>query len=119
MVSLGYMDNNGYIDQLLEALQKADLYRVVLFRSCAKGDTNGNSDIDLLVILDNEEISKSYEDRINKKLYINKLVRHINYKVPLDILVYSKEEYRKIKDFGNYFIEEIESTGKIIYEKTS
>ncbi|MCL2044335.1 MAG: nucleotidyltransferase domain-containing protein [Treponema sp.] len=113
------MEINGYIDQLLEALKIADPYRVILFGSCAKGSANENSDIDILVILDNEDISKTYEDRVNKKLYINKLVRHINYKVSLDILVYSKEEYRKIKNFGNYFIEEIENTGKIIYEKAS
>jgi hypothetical protein len=35
----------------------------------------------------------------------------------LDILVYSKEELKKIKEYGNYFIDEIERTGKVIYEK--
>jgi hypothetical protein len=47
------------------------------------------------------------------------LVRNINYKIPLDILVYSKEEYKIVKNCGNYFIDEIEKTGKIIYEKAS
>jgi hypothetical protein len=45
------------------------------------------------------------------------LVREINYKIALDILVYSKEELKMIKENGNYFIDEIERTGKIIYEK--
>jgi hypothetical protein len=52
-------------------------------------------------------------------LYYNKVLRNINYKIPLDILVYSKEEYKIVKNCGNYFIDEIEKTGKIIYEKAS
>ena len=111
------MDN--YIDQLLEALKQADPYRIILFGSCAKGTSGENSDIDMLVILDNDNVAKTYEERINKKLYINRLVRNINYKVALDILVYSKEEYKIVKDNENYIIDEIENTGQIIYEKAS
>jgi hypothetical protein len=72
----------------------------------------------MVVILDNYDVAKTYEER-KKKLYINKLVRNINYKVALDILVYSRAEYKIVKDIGNYFIDEIEQTGKIIYEKAS
>jgi uncharacterized protein len=113
------MENYNYVDQLLEALKQADPYRVILFGSYAKGTADENSDIDMVVILDNNDVAKTYEERINKKLYINRLVRNINYKIALDILVYSKEEYKIIKNYGNYFIDEIENTGKIIYEKAS
>jgi uncharacterized protein len=113
------MKNNNYIDQLLEALKQADLYRVILFGSYAKGTADENSDIDMVVILDNNDVAKTYEERQNKKLYINRLVRNINYKIALDILVYSKEEYKIVKNYRNYFIDEIENTGKIIYEKAS
>ena len=113
------MENNNYIDQLLEALKQADPYRIILFGSYANGNPNENSDIDMVVILDNNDVSKTYDERLKKKLYINKLVRNINYKIALDILVYSKEEYKIIKNYGNYFIDEIENTGKIIYEKAS
>jgi hypothetical protein len=73
----------------------------------------------MLVILDNNDVAKTYEERLKKKLYINRLVRNINYKIALDILVYSKEEYKIVKNYGNYFIDEIENTGRIIYEKAS
>jgi predicted nucleotidyltransferase len=113
------MKNHNYIDQLLEALKKADPYRIILFGSYAKGTADENSDIDMVVILDNNDIAKNYKERLDKKLYINRLVRSINYKIALDILVYSKEEYKIVKNYGNYFIDEIENTGKIIYEKAS
>ena len=113
------MENNNYIDQLLEALKQADPFRIILFGSYVNGNQNENSDIDMVVILDNNDVAKTYDERLKKKLYINKLVRNINYKIALDILVYSKEEYKIIKNYGNYFIDEIENTGKIIYEKAS
>ena len=113
------MKNYDYINQLIEALKQSDPYKIILFGSHAVGNAREDSDIDLVVILDNDDVAKTYEERLNKKLSINRLVRSINYKVPLDILVYSKQEYKIVKDYGNYFIDEIERTGKIIYEKAS
>jgi predicted nucleotidyltransferase len=113
------MKNYNYIDPLIEALRQSDPYRIILFGSYAKGTATDDSDIDMVVILDNYDVAKTYEERLKKKLYINKLVRNINYKVALDILVYSRAEYKIVKDIGNYFIDEIEQTGKIIYEKAS
>jgi predicted nucleotidyltransferase len=111
------MENYNYIDLLIEALKPSNPYRIILFGSYARGTATENSDIDMVIILDNNDVAKTYQERLDKKLYINKLVRNINYKIALDILVYSKEEYKIIKDYGNYFIDEIEKTGKIIYEK--
>ena len=112
------MDINIILDRLVYSLKPSDPYRIVLFGSYAKGNANENSDIDIMVILDNNHISRTYEERLNKKIFVRKLVLEINRKIPLDILVYSKQELNKIKERGNYFIDEIERTGKIIYEKT-
>jgi predicted nucleotidyltransferase len=111
------MENYNYVDQLLEALKQADPYKIILFGSYTRGTAGENSDIDMLVILDNNDVAKTYEERLKKKLYINRLVRKINYKIALDILVYSKEEYQIVKNYGNDFIDEIENTGRVIYEK--
>ncbi|MDR0684905.1 MAG: nucleotidyltransferase domain-containing protein [Spirochaetaceae bacterium] len=112
------MDINTILDRLVYSLKPSDPYKIVLFGSYANGNPNENSDIDIMVILDNNHISKTYEERLNKKIFVRKLVLEINRKIPLDILVYSKQELNKIKERGNYFIDEIERTGKIIYEKT-
>ena len=113
------MDFNAVLDNLVLSLKSSDPYKIILFGSYARGNPHENSDIDLMVILDNNHVSKTYEERLNKKIFIRNLVLEINRKVPLDILVYSKEELNIIKKHGNYFIDEIEKTGKIIYEKAS
>jgi len=105
------------LDSLVVLLKSADPFKIILFGSYANGSPNENSDIDLLVILDNDHVSKTYEERLDKKIRIRNSVIEINRKFPLDILVYSKEELNIIKENGNCFIDEIEKTGKVIYEK--
>jgi predicted nucleotidyltransferase len=113
------MNINEILDNLVFSLRPSNPYRIILFGSYAKGNQNEHSDIDLMVILDNDHISRTYAERLDKRISIRKLVLETNRKIPLDILVYSKAELRKIKEYGNYLIEEIEKTGKIIYKKTN
>jgi predicted nucleotidyltransferase len=113
------MNFDAVLDNLVVSLKPSDPYKIILFGSYAKGNPNENSDIDLMIILDNNHVSKTYQERLDKKVFIRNLVLEINRKMPLDILVYSKEELNLIKRRGNYFIEEVEKTGKVIYEKAS
>jgi predicted nucleotidyltransferase len=111
------MKNETIISDLVENLKPADPYKIVLFGSCARDEMTADSDIDLMVVLDNDDVARTYTERTQKELAVRKLVREINYKVALDILVYSKKELNILKDYGNFFIEEVEKTGKVIYEK--
>ena len=111
------MNYNTVIDNLVSQLKPSDPYKIILFGSYANGNQNEYSDIDLMVILDNNHVSKTHQERLDKKIFVRNLVLDINRKIPLDILVYSKEELNIVKKHGNYFIDEIERTGKIIYEK--
>jgi len=111
------MNFDTVLDELVFSLKSSDPYKIVLFGSYARGNPHEDSDIDLMVILDNNHVSKTYEERLKKKIYINNLVLEINRKIPLDILVYSREEYNIVKNYGNYFLDEVEKTGKTIYEK--
>ena len=113
------MNFNTMIDDMVFLLKPSDPHKIILFGSHANGDPNKNSDVDIMVILDNNHVSKTYTERLNKKIYIRNLLLEINRKIPLDILVYSKEEFNMLKNYGNHFIEEIEKTGKVIYEKAS
>ena len=113
------MDINTALNKLVASLQASDPYKIVLFGSHANGTPNEHSDIDLMVVLDNNHVSTTYQERLEKRVAVRKLVLDINREVPLDLLVYSKEELNIIKKSGNYFIDEIERTGKVIYEKIS
>ena len=112
------MNFQEVIDSLVLSLKPSNPYKIILFGSYAKGNPNENSDLDIMIILDNYHVPKTYEERLNKKVLIRSLILDINRKIPIDILVYSKEELNIIKKCGSYLIDEIEKTGKIIYAKT-
>jgi len=112
-------DFNTTLDKVIVSLKPSDPYKIVLFGSYANGNPTEHSDIDLMVILDNEHVSKTYQERLDKKVYIRRLLREINQEFAIDLLVYSKAELKKVKEYGNPFIIEVEKTGKIIYEKVN
>jgi len=113
------MDINTILDNLVFSLKASDPYKVILYGSYAKGNPDENSDLDLMVILDNHHVSKTHKERLDKKLFVKNLILELNRKIAIDLLVYSKEELNLLKEYGNYLIDDIEKTGKIIYEKAS
>ena len=112
-------DFNTTLDNVIVSLKPSDPYKIVLFGSYANGNPTEHSDIDLMVILDNEHVSKTYQERLDKRVYIRRLLREVNREYPLDLLVYSKAELQKVREYGNPFIIDIEKTGKVIYEKVN
>jgi hypothetical protein len=67
--------------------------------------------------LDTEDFAKSLNERLDRKQPINKSIRKIRKDFAMDIVVYSKGEYNYLKDRGDFFIKEIEETGKELYGK--
>ncbi len=107
------------IRDIVSRLLTFDPYRIVLFGSYALGMENPGSDIDLLVILDSEVISQTYEERMKRRLIVRKSIQEINKQVPIDLIVYTKAEYQLLQRHGTSFVNEIESSGKTLYEKAS
>ncbi|MDR1149652.1 MAG: nucleotidyltransferase domain-containing protein [Spirochaetaceae bacterium] len=63
------MDVDSILRDLVNSLKVSDPYKIILFGSYANGNETENSDIDIMVILDNNNLSKTYEER-QKKNYI-------------------------------------------------
>lgn len=81
--------------------------KIILFGSFARGDINEGSDVDLIVIADWKE---SFLERIKILLELNK------FKIPLEPLGYTEEEFEKLIKEGNSFILRVLNEGKIIYQ---
>jgi predicted nucleotidyltransferase len=94
---------DAYVRRVIEALNP---HMVILFGSFATGDINESSDIDILVIADFKE---EVLDRI-------KLLMELNiFKIPIEPVGYTPEEFKHMKAKGNRFIMEVIEKGKILY----
>ena len=85
--------------------------RVVLFGSYASGIPKGDSDLDLLVIMESDE------SPIKRAARVSKIFR--DRKLPMDIIVRTPQEIKDRVDMGDSFVREILEKGKILYERDS
>lgn len=88
-------------------VQYARPTKVILFGSYANGDPDENSDIDLLII-------KNTDLPLNKRsLEIRPCLRGL--KIPIDILVYTEDEYQDQLNSKYSIIGEIAKKGIVLY----
>jgi predicted nucleotidyltransferase len=85
--------------------------RVILFGSYARGAPHGESDIDLVVVLDKEGKSGNYRTLVKNRVEISRRLRQLKRKHPVDILVYTKDEWEALRTSKTSFVQRIEAEG--------
>jgi predicted nucleotidyltransferase len=110
-----FLSENVIIQKISERLKsKLDIYQIIVFGSYANQNKNNDSDIDLIVILNQQGLSKSYSERIKKRLSVTQLLTSFRKTIPLDVLVYSIDEWNLLLKQDSSFINEINKTGILI-----
>ena len=85
--------------------------KAILFGSNAYGNSGQYSDIDILVVLDKEGIPRSYREKSMNYLEISRLLRKINKKIPMDIMVMTRTEWERFVEMKSGFSREIIEKG--------
>ncbi len=83
--------------------------KIILFGSYAYGKPNPHSDVDLLVVLKTNASLKERNWLVSRLL----LPRPF----PVDILVRNPREIREALKSGDFFLQEIFTRGKVLYER--
>ena len=99
------------IERVARELGKAaDAERVILFGSYARGDATEDSDVDLIVIAEND----APRHRRSSKLY--GLLRP--HPFPMDLVVYTPSEVEKGSRSKHSFLSKVLQYGKIVYARS-
>lgn len=88
-------------------IETAHPLKIFLFGSYARGDENENSDLDFLVIKDSTEPRHLRAKEIRSKLR--------GLKFPVDIIVYTPDEFAKWDKIPQSFANTILAEGKVLY----
>ncbi len=83
-------------------------HKIILFGSHSHGAPHADSDVDLLVIM-------PARNMIDQSVRIRRATEHW---FPLDLIVRTPEYVRRRIEDGDWFLREIVSTGKVLYEST-
>ena len=113
------LDSFIYLDMIEDKIKKEIIskisakkpHKVFLFGSRAYGIPGRESDVDLLVVIDKEGIPKSYQEKSENYLEISRLLRDINKKISMDILVMTKTQWYEFINKKSGFSREILSRG--------
>ncbi len=96
------------IKWLVEDLQVYQPEKIILFGSAVRGDSDEYSDLDVVVI------KKTSQRFIKRLVEVAGLLRDQVH--PADVFVYTPQEFKRMQEEENSFIEQVLKTGKIIYE---
>jgi len=107
-----------YINDILKKLKSINPKIVMAFGSYTNKNLTEDSDLDLLIVLDDNTIPSSYDEKLKMKLKLRRAIREINKEIAIDLLVYTIPEYEEFIRGESSFSKELKETGKIIYEKT-
>ena len=101
----------GMVDAIV---QEVGPERIYLFGSHARGTQTSDSDVDLLVVED--ERFGHGRDRWSELRRIRRVLKP--FRIPKDILVYSRDEFEKWRGSINHIIAHATREGQLLYERS-
>ncbi len=81
--------------------------KIILFGSYAWGKPTEDSDVDLFIVKETDNVQNT-EIQIDSSIFPRPF--------PIDIIVYRPKQFKERLERGDFFIKDIFSNGKVIYE---
>ncbi len=113
------MNNQEYIEIITEKLKSINPYLIILFGSYAYGTPHEDSDIDILVVTNDDFMPQTFSERLKYRLSVSNIIYEIAKKVPIDLLIYTKPMFEKFKELNSSFSQDILTNGKKLYENNN
>ena len=100
--------------EIIEKLKPLNPNRIILFGSYAYGKPNEDSDIDLYIVTNDDFLPKSFQENMNIKLKVIKILDELTDKIAMDIIVHTKKMNEKFIELNSYFARTIYTKGEVL-----
>lgn len=104
-------------NQIVERLKTLNPEKVILFGSYAYGQPHLDSDIDLLVVTDDDFLPRSFREKNSIYLRVSNAITDIEKRTPIDLIVHTKPMHKKFIEHGSMFSKNIITEGIALYER--
>jgi len=105
------------IYQIVNRLKEINPNKVILFGSYAWGDPHGESDLDIIVVTNDDIMPKNYKEKMEIYLKVSTVLSEFKKQAPIDLVVHTRPMHNKFLKLGGTFSKEIAKRGKILYER--
>ena len=91
--------------------------KIILFGSYAYGNPSKDSDIDLLVVTNDNYYPKNYNEKMEKYLNVSTILSQFKKEIAIDLIVHTIPMHKRFIELGSMFSKEILKNGKVLYER--
>jgi predicted nucleotidyltransferase len=108
-------EDDSLIREMVDTIvREANPDTVILFGSRARGDARPDSDVDLLIVEPEpfSPLRSRRQETARLYLALRRLAR------PKDLLLYSRDEFERLKDSGHPIIGRALREGKVLHQRT-
>ena len=107
------------LQDIVDRLRDTTVTRILLFGSQAFGESDNGGDVDLAIVVRDPNSFNNYDERLEAKSAIRARLRDINRRVPIDLVLYTEDEFRELKAEASFLATEIMAKGRVLYEEAS
>jgi len=100
--------------EIVKKLKPLNPNKIILFGSYAYGKPNESSDIDLYIVTNDDFLPKSFQENMNIKLKVIKMLDELTDKIAMDIIVHTKKMNEKFIELNSYFARTIYTKGEVL-----
>ena len=97
------MTKDELITRINNSLLHLNVSKIILFGSYARGTNTGESDVDLLVVTNDDFIPDSFAEKMEVKMKIANALNSIREHTDIDLIVYTKPMYKKFVELERSF----------------
>ncbi|MCA1759646.1 MAG: nucleotidyltransferase domain-containing protein, partial [Bacteroidales bacterium] len=105
------MNGSDYIPLIVEKLKTTHPEKIILFGSYAHGEQSEESDLDILVVTNDETIPASFAENSKVYLRVSKTISAIKKEIPVDLIVHTKPMHQKFLELDSLFARDIYTKG--------
>ena len=103
-------------ERIVERLEGRGVRKIILFGSRVWGEPHTDSDLDVLVILDEDGRSENSAEKGALYRQVSKPLRDLQREMPLDLIVHTEGMHRRFRERDSMFARKVLEEGEVIYE---
>lgn len=104
------------INRIIEKLKPLKPYKIILFGSRASNAETSESDVDLLVVTNDDIMPESFREKMEIHLKVARELADLRKEVAIDLLVFTRPMFKRFVELDSMFSREIIKKGIILYE---
>lgn len=111
------MIDHKLLSELVKKIKTTKPEKIILFGSYAYGNPDEHSDIDLLVVTNENRTPANFREKSQVYLKVSKSISDLKQQFPIDLIVHTKGMHQSFLKNNSMFAREINQKGKVLYEK--